>query len=79
MQTMVETKTEKAISAIAGIAAAVAVKSGPFEEEWISQVCKALRDSVDKLEIDLMEQHKRKQPFRLNEAQPRTSNEGSVE
>ena len=62
---MAENKTEKAITAIQNIGVAVHVKTGPFEKQWVAQICEALRNSVNELEATLLAECERKEPFRL--------------
>lgn len=63
---MAENKTQKAINTIEAIGVAVHVKTAPFESTWATEICNALRKSVDELENTLLEECKRKQPFRLS-------------
>lgn len=67
IRVMAEKKTQKAIDAIEAIAIAVHIKAAPFEAAWVTEICNALRKSVDELETKLLEECKRKQPFRLTE------------
>lgn len=66
IRVMAEKKTQKAIDAIEAIGIAVHIKTAPFDTGWVAEITNALRKSVDELEATLMEECKRKQPFRLS-------------